>query len=394
MSRNICSGTLFLMAATPDPAPKIQALAELLDAEDTILVCIDAGEAVTVAEGRRLASLGFDPEQIGAPLSSLFAADSDALARWRRCLGGERLRVDCVQGDTQWLQLFQPRRGADGAIVGAAMLAVDVTVDVAAARHAQLLRELVNNVPTNVFAVDTAGICQISEGGLLAKAGLKPGQNVGIDVFEAYGGLPGLKEGLLAAFQGEQTLIEYALAGSVFSQMILPRRDSLGANAGAYCIVSDVTERRRDEALLRDQVRVIQEQKAAILQLSSPIIEVGHDVLAVPLVGTIDGDRAAIIVHGLLEAIVRKKASFAILDLTGVDTVDPDSAEHLVRIVRSVRLLGAQAIISGIRPLIAQTMADLGLNLAGLVTLRSLQDALRHCSDASAQAQAGDDTSD
>lgn len=362
-------------------------MAELLDAEDTILMCIDPAEVVTVADGPRLATMGIDAASLGRPLSSLFDAESDTLARWRQCLGGERLRVEIIHGDTHWLQLFYPLRAADGAILGAAMLALDVTVDVIAARHAQLLRELVNNVPTNVFAVDTEGICQISEGGLLAQSGLKSGDNVGINVFEAYGALPGLKESLHAAFRGETRVIEYPLGDSIYNQMVLPRRDSLGANAGAYCIVADVTERRRDEALLREQVYVIQEQKEAILRLSSPIIEVGHEVLAVPLVGTVDGDRAAIIVHGLLEAIVRKRARFAILDLTGVDTVDPDSAEHLIRIVRSVRLLGAQAIISGIRPVIARTMADLGLNLAGLLTLRSLQDALRYCNEACAQAE-------
>ncbi len=373
------------MVDTATPAHKLQVLAELLDADETLFLSVDLAENVTLAEGTRFAEMGLDAAPSG-PLATLFAGDDGALARWRRCLAGERSRAESVHGDTQWLQLFHPLRGAGGAVIGAAMLALDVTLALPNARHAKLLRELVNNVPTNVFAVDTDGVCQISEGGMLAQIGLEPGQNVGVNVFTSYDMIPGMSEAMRKAFRGEANTLEFRFGDSLYSQINLPRRDSFGANAGVYCIASDITKQRRDEELLREQMRLIQEQKEAILRLSSPIIEVGHDVLAIPLVGSIDGDRAAIIMHGLLEAIAGKRAQFAILDLTGVDTVDPGSAEHLIRIIHSVRMLGAQAIITGIRPAIAQTMASLGLDLSGLHTLRSLQDALRYC-DVSARAR-------
>ncbi|MDC0720322.1 STAS domain-containing protein [Nannocystis bainbridge] len=369
--------------ATADPALKFQVLTGLLESESTTLIGIDAGEVLTLAEGRGLEAMGVAATAtVGASLAQAFAGQPGVLEHFRRSLQGEQVRVESVHGQAYWLHSFYPLRGPDGAIVGAAMLALDVTRDLTTVRQAELLRELVNNVPTNVFAVDTRGVCEVSEGGLLAQIGLKPGQNVGVNVFEAYNTLiPDIGLAMSAAFRGETRVIEFGFGESLYSQITLPRRDAHGNNAGAYCIASDITERRRTEELLRSQVRIIQEQKEAIVRLSSPIIEVGHDALAVPLVGSLDEQRATSILHELLQAIASKRARFAILDLTGVDTVDPTSAEHLVRIIHSVRLLGAQAIITGIRPPIARIMAELGLDLSRLHTLRSLQDALRYCSE-------------
>lgn len=260
----------------------------------------------------------------------------------------------------------------------------DVVTD--SVTQAQLLRELINNVPTNVYAIDNDGLCLLSEGGLLAQIGLKPGQNVGIDVFESYRELPTVTAALRAGLRGEATSMEFEFGGRVFTQSTLPRREADGSLVGAFCILMDVTERRRDEQLLREQVSIIQAQKQAIMMMSTPIIEVWDDVLAVPLVGVIDHERAAVILRELLAAISHKRTRFAILDLTGVENVDPTSAEHLVRIIRSVKLLGSEALITGIRPGIAQIMVGLGLDLGAMTTLRSLQEALRYCTTQSAGA--------
>ncbi|WP_434425556.1 STAS domain-containing protein [Nannocystis pusilla] len=375
--------------ATVDPALKFQVLTGLLESESTTLIGIDAGEVLTLAEGRGLGAMGVvGTATVGASLAAALGEHPELVELFRRSLRGERVRAENTYGQAYWLQSFYPLHGADGAIVGAAMLALDVTRDLTTVRQAHMLRELVNNLPTNVFAVDPRGVCEISEGGLLAQIGLKPGQNVGVNVFEAYNAtIPDLANAMGAAFRGETRVIEFGFGDSLYSQTTLPRRDARGNYAGAYCIASDITQRRRDEELLRAQMRIIQEQKEAIVRLSSPIIEVGHDALAVPLVGSLDEHRAETIMHGLLEAIAHKRARCAILDLTGVDTVDPTSAEHLIRIIHSVRLLGAQAIITGIRPAIARTMVELGLDLSRLHTLRSLQDALRYCSESSPGAR-------
>jgi anti-anti-sigma regulatory factor len=243
----------------------------------------------------------------------------------------------------------------------------------------ELLRELVNRVPINVYACDLHGTCVLSEGGLLIDLGMQPGANVGTNVFATEDLMPMVAMTIRAAFNGETSSTEFRVFDRLLSQMALPRRDADGAIIGAVCIVSDITARRRDEDLLREQVDIIQAQRAAISLLSTPIIEVWTDVLAAPLVGIVDDERAASLMESLLVAIAQKRARFAILDLTGVETIEETSAAHLIRIIRSVTLLGAHAIITGIRPAIAQTMVSLGLDMTAILTLRSLQDALRHC---------------
>lgn len=377
------AGALWIGArALPPAASGVDALVDLARGGEGLLLELDADARVLAALGPGLRDFLPAPEAaLGQRLTDLLPADCELVTRFRRCLAGERLRLDGVHRQTHWLQLYHPRRDAAGAVVGAVLIALDVTRDLAAVRQAELLHELVNNVPTNVYAVDARGICQISEGGLLASAGLRPGQLVGVDAIAAYTDLPQVHESMRAAFAGRTTTVEFPVGDRLYSQVTLPWRDLVGEPVGAFCIASDITERRRDEDLLREQVRIIQAQKQAISALSSPIIDVREDVLAVPLVGSIDDERAAAIMSGLLAAIARKRARLAILDLTGVEAIDPGSAAHLVRIVRAVELLGCGAIVTGIRAAIAQTMAGLGLDLSSVLTLRSLQEALLHCPD-------------
>jgi anti-anti-sigma factor len=247
-------------------------------------------------------------------------------------------------------------------------------------RPFELLRELINRCPINVYAVDAKGICVLSEGGLLYAMGLQPGANVGTDVLAISAPVPDLLAAFETALAGhEPPVVEFPMLDRIVSQVTLPRFDAGGAVTGAFCIVTDVTARRRDEELLREQSNVIQDQRTAISQLSTPIIEVWDSVLAAPLVGTVDSERAMALMESLLQAITRKRSRFAILDLTGVDAMESSSAAHLVSVIHSVRLLGAEALVTGIRPEIAQTMVELGLDLSRIPTLRSLRDALARC---------------
>lgn len=298
------------------------------------------------------------------------ADDRAAVARGcEACLAGRR-RMSCeVRGmQRRFVCHTWP---ADDTRVWASL---EATVE----RTYQTLRELINNVPTNVYATDSQGTCLLSEGGLLASLGLKPEERVGTSIFADEEVLPDVSAAVRRAFAGTASTVEFSLMDRVFSQTTIPRRDAAGALDGVFCIVSEVTEKRRDEATLRDQLRIIQQQKSAILDLSTPIIEVWDDVLAAPLVGVIDSERAAVIMQSLLDAIATRRARHVILDLTGVDSVETASAEALVRIIRAITLLGAQAIVTGIQPAIAQTMVGLGLDMTAILTLRSLRDALRH----------------
>ncbi|MDI3290154.1 STAS domain-containing protein [Polyangium sp. 15x6] len=141
----------------------------------------------------------------------------------------------------------------------------------------------------------------------------------------------------------------------------------------------EVEERAETEKELRDKLDLIARQEEAIRALSTPIIEVWDGVITLPLMGVVDSQRAAETMERLLEAIVRKNARNAIIDLTGVDVIDTSTADHILRLVRAAELLGARCVITGIRPAVAQTMVSIGIDLSKLVTLASLRDGLLLC---------------
>ncbi len=124
-----------------------------------------------------------------------------------------------------------------------------------------------------------------------------------------------------------------------------------------------------------------------IRDLSTPIIEVWDGVLTLPMVGTVDSVRTAEVMDSLLAQIVEKRARFAILDLTGVEVVDTRVASHLIQLIQAIRLLGADGIVTGIQPTVAQTMVALGVDLSQLNTQRNLRAALNYAIRAMTSAQ-------
>jgi rsbT co-antagonist protein RsbR len=141
----------------------------------------------------------------------------------------------------------------------------------------------------------------------------------------------------------------------------------------------EVLERQETEQQLREKLAFIERQEKAIQALSTPIIQVWNGVLALPIMGGLEGRRAAEMMDRLLSEIVKTRSRYTILDLTGVDVVDTATADHLIKIVKAVELLGARSVITGIRPAVAQTMASLGMDLSQLITLGNLQEGLKAC---------------
>lgn len=141
----------------------------------------------------------------------------------------------------------------------------------------------------------------------------------------------------------------------------------------------DITDRKEIEARLQEQLYTIQRQQEDIRRLSTPIIEVWEGVLTMPVLGAIDNDRAQQMMDVILDAVSRKGCRATIIDLTGVDTVDTGTANHIIRIVRAVQLLGSRGIVVGIRPEVAQTMVSIGVELSAIVTLANLREALLLC---------------
>ncbi|MBN2246781.1 MAG: STAS domain-containing protein [Candidatus Aminicenantes bacterium] len=159
--------------------------------------------------------------------------------------------------------------------------------------------------------------------------------------------------------------------------------------AGINLMIEDLSEelrqREKKEKELRDKLTTIEKQKQTILQqqedlmeLSSPVIKIWDDVLVLPVIGTVDSRRAQIMMENLLQSIVDSGCSIAILDITGVLRIDTQVANHLIKTVEAVRLLGGECIISGISPAIAQTIVQLGIDLSAIKTKANLQEGMKY----------------
>ncbi|MGW6927548.1 STAS domain-containing protein [Streptomyces sp. NPDC054950] len=132
------------------------------------------------------------------------------------------------------------------------------------------------------------------------------------------------------------------------------------------------------ETALSTSEELIERQREQLLEVATPVINLWEGIVAVPLIGTLDSARSQVVMESLLEAIVSERARYAILDITGVPTVDSLVAQHLMKTVAAARLMGAECVVSGIRPAIAQTIVHLGIDLGAVLTRASLADALAH----------------
>ncbi|MFB9234941.1 STAS domain-containing protein [Plantactinospora siamensis] len=132
------------------------------------------------------------------------------------------------------------------------------------------------------------------------------------------------------------------------------------------------------EAYSQAREELIADQAEQLLELSTPVVKLWEGVVAVPLVGTLDSARAQVVMERLLQTLVDTGSPYAIIDITGVPAVDTQVAQHILKTVVAARLMGADCIISGIRPQIAQTIVALGIEFGDIATKSSLADALRH----------------
>ncbi|HZM77214.1 MAG TPA: STAS domain-containing protein [Candidatus Limnocylindrales bacterium] len=131
------------------------------------------------------------------------------------------------------------------------------------------------------------------------------------------------------------------------------------------------------EAYARAREQIITEQAEQLLELSTPVVRLWEGVVSVPLIGTLDSARAQVVMERLLQTLIDTGSPFAIIDITGVPAVDTQVAQHLLKTVMAARLMGAECIVSGIRPQIAQTIVALGIEFGDILTKATLADALR-----------------
>jgi rsbT co-antagonist protein RsbR len=153
--------------------------------------------------------------------------------------------------------------------------------------------------------------------------------------------------------------------------IITALRDSEGNLRGFGKVTRDLTERRQAEERLKRQAQEIMEMATV------PAVQVWEGVVLVPLIGMLDSARTQQLMERLLHKVTETGSPFAILDITGVPTIDTQTAQHLIETISAVRLLGAEVILTGVRPAIAQTLVHLGIDLSNVITRASLAAGLR-----------------
>lgn len=320
----------------------------------------------------------------GASLQALVEADEQPMiAAFLRELGTPGASATCMlhapHADGTLRSLRCLARADDGTISGCLEFAVTATPEAESTQRIEhaLLHAITNSIELVLWAVEPNGKFVFHDGKGLAKAGLTRGQWLGQNVFDLYP--PDACESIHAAFAGTLGHSRSEAHGVHWESWNIPVRNRAGEVEYCAGVTLDVSDRVANERNLERQLETITEQQRSIHELSAPIINVWDRVLTVPLIGVMDRTRTDELTSRLLAEVHRVRARFAILDLTGVETIDTAIADHLLRLLGSLRLLGVEGLITGVSPQVAQTMVGVGIDFKSVTTLRTVREGLRYC---------------
>ncbi|MGO9707232.1 MAG: STAS domain-containing protein [Polyangiaceae bacterium] len=327
-----------------------------------------------------------------APTLSALVAEADdesvrnVLSKGREGTFDVRLRAD----DSKWVKLQATRLADESALL---VVATDVTTV-----HAELadlqdrigfmewqalslstFAKVIGSARVILFAMDQSGVTTMSDGKGLELLGLTPGERVGRNELAATVGRPE-NEYLRRALAGEtlRVLVE-PVEGVHLDTWYMPQKDENDQPAGVLGLSIDATDRVLSEKRLAEKIEIVEQQTVTIRDLAAPVIKVWQEVVCMPIIGAVDAPRATDMMERLLESIVREKARFAILDLTGVELMDTSTVDHMLRIFAAARTVGVEGVLSGVRPRVAQSVISLGVDISGLRMMRTLHDALAWC---------------
>ncbi|PCC68590.1 anti-anti-sigma factor [Nannocystis exedens] len=249
-----------------------------------------------------------------------------------------------------------------------------------------LLQAIVENAPLAILATDAAHKYVLVSNEAARQVGRTPAEVLGKRVPQILP--PGAAEAMMdtttQVFRSGGTLVleqtvPWEGSTKVFLTHMFPIRNDDGEIDAVGTVATDVTDMRRAEGEhLRLQEEIIRAQRSTLLELSTPIIPIAEGVLAVPLIGAIDHERNQQIAGAVLERITATRAAVVILDLTGVRQIDPAIVDALMQTVRAMRMLGAEAVLTGISPELARVMADLDAPLRRLTVRQTLQHGIGH----------------
>ncbi len=293
------------------------------------------------------------------------------------------IEIRVVDGTETWVPVrCRMRRDGSGSLFGELLVQeIDRATRETQSRTHQverrLLRALMENLEIVLWAVDRDGTFIYHDGKALADAGLERRQFLGMNIFELYPA--DASSTIRAAFTGTASQEKSEVHGVNWESWTLPVFGDVGEVDYCVGISLNVTESTTREKRLTEQIDTITAQQQAIQELSAPLIEVWDRVVTVPLIGVVDSTRAKDLMERLLAEVSRIGAKFVIVDLTGVEAVDSVTASYITRMLSALRLLGAEGLISGINPYVAQTMVGIGIDMSMVRTFANLRDCLRYC---------------
>jgi PAS domain S-box-containing protein len=357
---------------------------------DTEIVMLDRdGVVLTWNEGAR-AIKGYSAEEVvGKHVSMFYAPDDNAAGLAQEELDqaaatgrfegeGWRVRKD---GGRFWANIvIQPMRDAHSEISGFVKITRDLTETRRQEEEARLASLMLDSITDyEVILLGTDGTIKTWNRGAELLKGYTAGEAIGQNVSMFYTAEDidaGLAEReLTQALQKGRFEVEgwrTRKGGAQFwaNIVLTPVRGADGRHVGFVKVTRDLTERVERE-------RLLQRQRDDILELSTPVIQVWERILALPIIGTLDSNRAARLTESLLERIAADAAAVVILDISGVPMIDTAVAQHLFKTIQGARLMGAESIISGVRPETAQAMVHLGIDIGGVRSRSTLRDALQ-----------------
>ncbi|HEY0601574.1 MAG TPA: STAS domain-containing protein [Herpetosiphonaceae bacterium] len=255
---------------------------------------------------------------------------------------------------------------------------------------AQFQETLLKNIPMSITAYDVVSRSDVrliySNQDAAATAGLAQDQIIGRRLEDYL--LPQEAAHAYKRFQacldtGAPVQVEdtYTFPNGEFHMELtyIPLRDDKGTISQVLLIVQNMTERKqRLEDEQQRQAELIEQQAATLAELSTPLLAISESTVVMPLIGAIDTRRVQHIMDTLLSGVADRRARTVILDITGVSVVDTQVANALIQSAQAVKLLGAEAVLTGIRPEVAQTLVQLGVSLQGVVTRGTLQDGIAY----------------
>jgi rsbT co-antagonist protein RsbR len=368
----------------------------ILDNIDFILWAVDTNGTVTLSEGKALRSVGLRPGQVvGQNAFELYRDTPRVNEHIKRALDGEDFVDILVIGDATVETRYAPLRDKSKNVIGAVGMTFDITerirIQEERDRQADALR-----AQTELLDLAHDAIIVLDDHDLVTYWNRGAERVYGYTRDEAMGKNP--RDLLKTTFPTDIEEIEriFMDIGHWEGELLHKRRDGTevlvhsrwvlkrGQNGSPDVtleINSDITARKKadaEEAHARRQEEVIRAQALAIAELSTPLIPITDEILVMPLVGVMDSNRAKQVMENLLDGISLSRGHFAIIDITGVPVVDTQVANALIRAAHAARLLGAEVILTGISPHVAQTLVTIDTDLSAITTRGTLQSGISY----------------